>query len=154
MSSVRALATTALRRLDRNWEKSAAAKRAIPELRAALKHKEYWVRQAAADALAKIGEMRPVEPSLAHLLDPGLMRRQSAAEILLRLLSDFDGDLRQAAAEALGRIGDQKAVPALVPALHDASQWVARAAARALRSLQWTPANDEDRARHELLLQH
>jgi HEAT repeat protein len=142
--SVRALATTALRRLDRNWEKSAAAKRAIPELRAGLKHREYWVRQAAADALAKIGEMRQVEPSLAHLLDPGKIRRQNATEILLRLLADFDSDLRQAAAEALGRLGDQQAVPPLVGALRDGNRWVSRSAARALRALQWTPRTNEE----------
>ena len=34
--------------------KAAAAQKASPELEAALKHKEYWVRESAAKALARI----------------------------------------------------------------------------------------------------
>ncbi|HAV62147.1 MAG TPA: hypothetical protein DCY13_07255, partial [Verrucomicrobiales bacterium] len=88
----------------------------------------------------------------AHLLDPGLLRRQNAAEIFLRLLGDYDSDLRQAAAEALGRIGDPKAIPPLVKAMHDSSRWVGRASAGALQALHWTPESDNDRRLHESLL--
>jgi len=35
-----------------------AAQSAVPQLKAALKDKEYWVRQSAASALARIGEMQ------------------------------------------------------------------------------------------------
>jgi len=150
--SVRGLATTALRRLDRQWEHSNGARSAIPRLKAALKHKEYWVRQAAADVLGKVGEVRPVESSLAHLLNPSQMRRKNATDIFLRMLEDFDSDLRQAAADALGRIGDKKAITFLVPAMRDSSHWVCRSAARALRALHWSPTSKEDQQTQESLL--
>src|SRR5581483_8852164 len=101
---VRAAAAAALRRLDKEWERSESARKAIPALQQLTKSSEYWIRQAATDTLGKIGESKPAVPQdLATFADPVQMRKQAALEALLNALSDSDRDLRQAAAESLGR---------------------------------------------------
>jgi HEAT repeat protein len=77
-----------------------------PHLRQALKDEEWWVRQAAAEALGKIGS--PAIPALLEALKDGMAL------------------VRQAAAEALGKIGDPQALPALLEALKDENGGCAR----------------------------
>ena len=152
-SSVRSIVGGALRRIDYNWEKSDAAKAVLPELKAALKDKEYWVRQAAAQAMQKISDVRAQEPALlGGMTDPLQYKRQAAADALLEALGDLDRDLRQAAAEGLGRIGDGRANESLVEALQDPDRWVRTAAAQALESLQWQPADESQRLLQAKLL--
>jgi HEAT repeat protein len=138
-SGVRHTATATLRALDPEWEKSERARAALPELKAALKHKDYYVRQAATDALAKMGESRVMEPLLAGLVMPSQMRHDTVLETLQYLMRDCDGDLRQAAAECLGRLGDRRAAAALEHALNDPDLWVRYAAAAALKQMNWQP---------------
>jgi HEAT repeat protein len=71
------------------------------------------VRQAAAEALGKIGDARVVEP-------------------LIAALKDTDKDVRQAAAVALGKIGDARAVEPLIAALKDEERDVRAVATEAL----------------------
>src|SRR5258708_19034127 len=88
---VRAAAAAALRRLDKEWEHSEGARRAIPALQHLTKSTEYWIRQTAADTLAKIGEIKQTLPQeLATFADPVLLRKQAASEALLSALSDSD----------------------------------------------------------------
>jgi HEAT repeat protein len=59
-----------------------------------------YFRSAAAEALAKLGDPRAVEP-------------------LIRALGDIDSDVRGSAARALAKLGDPRAVEPLVRALGD-----------------------------------
>jgi HEAT repeat protein len=140
--SVRQVAAKALRSLDPYWERSEAAQLAVPELKTALKNKEYWVRQSAASVLAKIGEMQSAPAQVSALAEPSYYRRQSAAEGLIAALSDFDHELRFAAAEALGRMGQAIATEPLTQALQDADGDVRAAAARSLELLSVKPKSD------------
>lgn len=146
-SNVRSAAAAALRTLDPAWEQTDAARAALPELRAALKHKDYWVRQAAAETLAAMGEARPIEPLLAGLAVPSQLRRDSVFEVLAGLLGDADGDLRQAAAQCLGLVSDRRALRLLEQAMSDPDAWVRAAAAQALQQLHWQPPSAELQAR-------
>jgi HEAT repeat protein len=138
-SSVRNLAAGVLRKIDEEWERSEAARRAIPALKAASTSKEYWVRQAAADTLSKLNEMPRSEPSLSAFTDPVYYKRAAALQALVQALGDWDRDLRQAAAEALGRIVDQRALEPLKAALGDEDEWVRASAQQALWRMGWQP---------------
>lgn len=149
--SVRQLALAALGGLDTRWEISDAARAALPSLQEAMRHSEYWVRQAAADALARIGRMKFVDqaaspsdkPAAAEpavtLVEPSHLRKQTTVEVLLDLLGDFDCELRIAAAEALGGLGQAGAVQALNRSLKDGDRAVRQAAARAIETLRGKP---------------
>jgi HEAT repeat protein len=138
-SSVRHLAAGVLRKIDGEWERSEAARRAIPALKAAATSREYWVRQAAADTLAKLTEIPQSEPSLSGFTDPVYYKRAAALQALVQALGDWDRDLRHAAAEALGRIADQRALEPLKAALEDADDWVRHSAEQALWRMGWQP---------------
>lgn len=145
-SSVRQAAANALRRIEPYWERSECAFRAIPSLQEALQSKEYWVRNAAADALKKLGLS---ETRASRLLDSdgALQKRQAAQSVLKSMLNDRDRDFRQAAAEALGRIGLVDSILPLAERLSDNDSGVRSAAARSLESLRWQPDRPADKAR-------
>jgi HEAT repeat protein len=153
--AVRQSAGAMLKRVDANWVESEGAKRAVPTLRQSLQAKEYWVRQAANDVLAKIGDDQATQAGteLATFDDPMHIKRQLTAEALAQGLADPDRDLRQACAEALGRGGDPKVVPLLVKALDDSDEWVRKATAEALTTLNWQPTDEKQRARQMVILQ-
>ncbi len=151
-ASVRAVVPAVLLRVDPGWERSEAARRALPKLKAALGHSEYWVRQAAAQAIRRITEVEPIQPVLGGLAAPEDYSRRAATETFLEILADEDRDFRQAAVEALGRIGDQRVMEALVQSMQDPDQGVCIAAARALDSLRWKPAEDWQGAMHQRLM--
>ena len=139
-SSVRHLAAGVLRKIDEEWERSEAARRAIPALKSAATSKEYWVRQAAADTLSKLNDLPKEEPTLSGFTDPVYYKRAAALQALLQALGDWDRDLRQAGAEALGRIADQRALEPLKAAWEaDADEWVRRSAQEALWHMGWQP---------------
>jgi HEAT repeat protein len=115
-------------------------------LRRALKDEDWQVRQAAAEALGKIGS--PAVPALLEALKDGNWRaRKAAAEALgkigdrqalpalLEALKDDEWRVRRAAAYALEKIGDSRAIPALTEALKDDSREVRQAAAYALKKI-------------------
>ena len=78
-----------------------------------LKSKNWQVRQAAAEALGRIGSKEAVP----HLIEA---------------LKDEDWNVRFKAAEALGEIGSKEAAPHLIEALKDENLNVRKAAAEAL----------------------
>ena len=148
--NVRQRAMAALNVLDPHWAQTEAARTAAPQLQEALKHPEYWVRQSAADALAKLSQaqtavLRGLSESQPALAAPLHFRRQAAVETFIAMLSDFDRELRAAAAEALGRIAQTSTVPALTHASKDPDVGVRNSAARALAMLQATqiPASSQ-----------
>jgi HEAT repeat protein len=87
----------------------------LPELLAALRGDDMWIRVAVIGALIKIGP-----PSV-----PGL----------IEAARDDNKAVRRAAAKALGKIGDEAAVPVLSQALSDADSAVRQFAAQALERL-------------------
>ena len=140
-SNVRQRAITALNVLDPKWPQTEAARAAAPQLQEALRHNEYWVRQAAADALGRINysqaaELRGLPATLPALSAPLHYRRQAAVEAFLSMLSDFDRELRAAAADSLGRLGQTATIPALTHATKDPDGEVRAFATRALTLLQ------------------
>lgn len=148
--SVRHVALATLATLDLHWERTDAAQKATPLLQEALKHNQYWVRQAAADALARIGGMKSNEPvpaapatttaaSAPAISDPSHLRKQTTVDVLIGLLADFDRELRFAAAEALGRLGQSSAVAPLTRSFKDADKGVRKAAALAVETLRGKP---------------
>jgi HEAT repeat protein len=134
-ASVRHVAAGVLCKLEPEWERTEAGRRAIPALKQAFTSKEYWVRQAAADTLSKLREMPRSEPSLNAFTDPVYYKRTAALHALVQALGDWDRDLRLAAAEALGRLADPRAIESLDRALGDADGWVRQSADNALRHL-------------------
>lgn len=81
-----------------------------------LSHEVSQVREAAAEALGWIGDIR-------------------AYDALYALLHDDSEQLREVGVEALGRLGDVRAVASIILALKDTSEWVRRASAVALGEL-------------------
>lgn len=147
--NVRQRATAALTSLDRTWWQTDAARAAAPQLQAVLQHNDYWVRQSAADVLARLthtqtAELRGLPPTLPTLAAPLHFRRQAAVETLTSLLWDFDPELRVAAADALAAIGQTATLPALVYASKDAHPAVQAAAARAVVTLKAALAQSGD----------
>jgi len=146
--SVRNLASGALRKIDPQWEKLEQALRAIPRLRVALGNNDYWVRQAASEALTKLDKSHIPAPQLGGTDTAIRVRQQIALGVLVKALSDHDPILRLAAAEALGRSADRRLAAPVVGALADPNPWVRHAAAIALEELGWTPADDSEQALH------
>jgi HEAT repeat protein len=134
-STVRHSAQRALQSVDMNWERHPDAHTAAPHLRTALTNKEYWIRQAAAEALGRMGEVHSTELPPNAIAEPMFYQRQAAAEALSDLLLDFDWELRLAAAQALGRLGQPSAVDALRRSAQDPEPAVRLAASRAMETL-------------------
>jgi HEAT repeat protein len=127
-TSVRQLAASALRDIDLEWERFPEAHAALPQLKEALNDREYWVRQAAREAIQRIEPARPLERRV-KLMDEKL---GAALNVLQSLLKHSQRDLRQAAVEAIGRFNDPRLNPLLADAKSDEDQWVREAAAKAL----------------------
>lgn len=98
----------------REWTECAKiGEAALVPLVATLRDPDSFVREGAAMALGKIGDMRTMEPLLEVVFDPS-------------------EDVRQAAAQALGKIGDPRAVKALSELTRDEHLIVRKAAVYAL----------------------
>ncbi len=147
--SVRNLASGALCKIDPYWERSEQAQAAIPRLKVALRSNDYWVRQAASEALGKLDKSYIPAPQLEGT-DTTAMRARGmvALGMLVKRLKDQDPILRLAAAEALGRAADRRLVQPLISALADADPWVRYAVASALDKLGWIPADASQQALH------
>jgi hypothetical protein len=85
-----------------------------------LEHIESRLREAAAEALGAIRDVRAVEPLIACLGSP-------------------QSTLRRAAASALGRIADPRAIDALVPLLADESSFVRSSALASVVRIEQDP---------------
>src|SRR5438045_150688 len=78
--AVRHLASVALRKIDQKWEKSEAAIRAISHLKIALQDNDYWVRQSAAEVLAKLDKSHATVPQLGAMDTAFRLRHQVAID--------------------------------------------------------------------------
>jgi HEAT repeat protein len=147
-TNVRQAALCALRKADPYWERSDAARRAMPQIREALKDRDFSVQIAAAEVLRMLGDAPAAERQLATVTDGARNKRQAATNILLTLLDDADADLRQAAAESLGRLGDGRVIDPLARAMTDTHASVRRASARSLEALHWQPQTPAQKAQY------
>ena len=144
-SFVRIAAHNALFRIDRSWEKSAAARSALPQIKAARNHREYWISHSAEKLLeqiqpdvasADVVSARPTPPRDAGAPSQSVINAvHPACAILTDLLRDADRDLRLAAAEALVALREPSAAPHLITASRDPDVLVRQAAERALAAL-------------------
>ncbi len=100
---------------------STADEATVQALVKALKDQDAGVREAAAESLGRLSDVR-------------------ALEGLAAATSDADVAVRTAAVEALGDLDDARAIPALAKALKDASPAVRRPAAEGLAKLEDSPA--------------
>ena len=144
-SFVRTAAHNALFRIDRVWKKSDAARSALPQIKAARNHREYWISHSAEKLLEQI---QPEAESAETGWTPASPARATAAAgqadptaphpafaILAELLRDPDRDLRLAAAAALGQLREQNAASHLLTASRDNDALVRQAAEHALAAL-------------------
>lgn len=138
-SAIRQQAGAALQRVDAAWSRSDAARHAVPALRAALKHKDYWVRQSAAEVLARISDVRSAQPQLSEVANPASHRHKVAIDMLLDCLQDYDRDIRLAAVEALGRFGEARTAGAISSLQSDVDPWVRAAAVATAHVLRAGP---------------
>jgi HEAT repeat protein len=131
-TSVRSCAAVALRDIEPDWDKLPEAKAALPQLRDALKDREYWVRQAAREAIQRIEN---AEDSPAERVGSVDEKIGAALNILAVLVAHAQRDLRHAAVEALGRFGNPQLAHLIQPRLQDDDPWVRQAGVEALQQL-------------------
>jgi HEAT repeat protein len=143
-SFVRTAANNSLNGIDPHWEKTAAARSALPQIKAALKSREYWISHSAAKLLEQIPEDAESDaaampfvpqPETIPANRPVKNVPHAAFAILADLLRDRDRDLRLAAAEAFGQLREKNAAPNLATAVQDSDAFVRQAAERALVAL-------------------
>jgi HEAT repeat protein len=145
-NTVRTAADLALRRVNRFWEKTEAARDALPEIKAALAHREYWISHSAGKLLARIqaaaAETAAEETDTEFVSTPEPLAPASAPDvphaafaILADLLHDRDRDLRLAAAVAFGELREKGAASLLATAGQDDDLSVRLAAKSALNAL-------------------
>lgn len=148
---VRKAAEVALTKIDAFWETSHGAQNAMPQVEAATKDDDYWVKHSANALLKRLKGEKATAPDaeMSTVTDRAFFHRRDAARILSEALTDADRNLRFAAADALGRIGGHGGMSSLVASLSDSDAWVRRASARALESLRWQPTS---KAQHAVYL--
>jgi HEAT repeat protein len=144
-SFVRSAAHNSLGGIDPHWEKTAAARSALPQIKAALKSREYWISHSAARLLEQIPDndsqsgietaLLTPAPELIPISHPAKNIPHPAFAILVDLLRDRDRDLRLTAAEAFGQLREKNAAPNLATAVQDGDVFVRQAAEWALVAL-------------------
>ena len=143
-SFVRTAANNSLNEIQKHWERTSAARSMLPQIRAALKHREYWISHSAAKLLELIpdtGEpdVAAAPPALPPEPDPSSRSAKiaphAAFAILADLLRDRDRDLRLAAAQAFGQLREKGARPNIIQAIKDPDKLVRQAAEQTLAAL-------------------
>lgn len=116
---------------------------AVEPLIKCLDNKNLYVREVAAVALGKIGDVRAIEPLIRCLNDDYWWVRieagcalvkigEPAVETLIQYLKDENPDVREQAMEVLTKIKDPRAIGPLIQCLKDDYQWIRIRAADAL----------------------
>lgn len=136
-NTVRNAASSALYKINRRWDESESAHRALPKIKAALKHNDYWVGQAAAKLLEQfhvdVKSLQSDEPIVKLAMKSG---PSPVYALFADLLFDRDRDLRMAAAISLGRLREKSATAILSTAARDPDYCVQQAALSALTALE------------------
>jgi HEAT repeat protein len=129
-NSVRQAAQRALNKIFPSWEKSDRVKRLLPEIQAAMKHRDAGIQAAAANLFQRVAGTE-VQPGAGS----GTPRTSPAVQLLRTLLLETDSGLRRAAAEAVGRMTLKECADDLKPLLADTEKSVQRAAQAALEKI-------------------
>ena len=99
-SCIRNAAANSLQNVDRHWKNAEGVRQALPEIKAALNHSDYWIRNSAAKLLEQLNvdpnAMEPVPPAA---LPPPPARDLPAAALPIPadLPINSDRDMRPAA---------------------------------------------------------
>lgn len=138
-SAVRNAATNSLQQIDRHWLKTEAARKALPEIKTAQNHRDYWVRHSATKLVHQLNSIVPEKvtktPTVATPTPKPEKSVHPAFAILGDLLGDHDRDLRLAAAMAFGQLQEKGAKAILTTAARDGDTLVQEAARNALAAL-------------------
>lgn len=136
-NTVRNAASAALYKVNRRWDESESAHRALPKVKAALKHNDYWVCQAASKLLEQfridVKSLQGDAPTVKLAMKSG---PSPVYALFADLLFDRDRDLRLAAAVSLGRLREKTATAILSTASRDPDYCVRQAALSALTALE------------------
>ena len=103
-SSVRNAAANALQNVDRHWMKAGGVLQALPEIKAALNHRDYWIRNSAVKLLEQLNVDPNAVESVPGATSPPLpVRDLPAADLPVpaHLLVTPDRDLPPAASAPL-----------------------------------------------------
>jgi HEAT repeat protein/CheY-like chemotaxis protein len=110
-SSVRNAAANSLQNVDRHWKEAEGVQQALPEIKAALNHRDYWIRNSAVKLLEQLN----VDPNAGEAAPPVALPRPPARDlpaavlpIPADLLIDSNRDLRPAAPLNDGNLSDPK----------------------------------------------
>jgi HEAT repeat protein len=136
-NTVRNAASAALYKINRRWDESESAHRALPKVKAALKHNDYWVCQAAAKLLEQFQvDVKSLQDEAATVKLAMKSGPSPVYALFADLLFDRDRDLRLAAAVSLGRLREKTATAILSTASRDSDFCVRQAALSALTALE------------------
>ena len=130
-SGVRQAAARALTRIYPQWERSDRVKKLLPEIQAAMKHRDVSVQFAATNLFQRLAGADLSQPALAAAPP----RPLPAAIILRELLQAADPEFRQVAVESIGRMRLKECEADLKKALEDADSTVKDSAQAALSRL-------------------
>ncbi|MGB7768949.1 MAG: HEAT repeat domain-containing protein [Verrucomicrobiia bacterium] len=138
-TTVRNAANNSLQLIDRQWLKTGAARQALPEIKTALNHREYWIRHSATKLLEQlnniVADTPDILPAAGSTAQPPDRSPAAVFTILADLLRDNDRDLRLAAAVAFGHLREKNAKSILTEAVQDGDFLVQQAAQNALAAL-------------------
>lgn len=136
-NTVRNGASAALYKINRRWDESESAHRALPKIKASLKHNDYWVCQAAAKLLEQFRiDVNSLNGDTATIKLAMKSGPSPVYALFADLLFDRDRDLRLAAAVSLGRLRDKSATAILSTASRDPDYSVRQGALSALTALE------------------
>jgi HEAT repeat protein len=136
-NTVRNSASAALYKINRRWDESELAHRALPKVKSAVKHSDYWVCQAASKLLELFHvDVKALQDDAAHIKLAMKSGPSPVYTLFADLLFDRDRDLRLAAAVSLGRLREKAATAILSTASRDADFSVRQAALSALTALE------------------
>jgi HEAT repeat protein len=99
-TGVRQAAARALARIYPHWERSDRVKRLLPEIQAAMKHRDINVQSAATSLFQRVAGPDTGKPSVPTTS----LRLPHLVGILRKLLEDADAEIRLIATETIGRI--------------------------------------------------
>ncbi len=131
-SGVRQAAARALTRICPQWEKSDRVKRLLPEIQAAMKHRDVNVQSAATNLFQRVAGPTMSSATMASATP---LRSPPAVLILRELLHATAAELRLAAAQSIGRMRLKECEADLRERLQDSEKTVQQAAQDALAKL-------------------
>jgi HEAT repeat protein len=136
-NAVRNAASAALYKINRRWDETESAHRALPKIKAAMKHSDYWVCQSASKLLQIFNvDVQSLQDDTANVKLAMKSGPSPVYALFADLLFDRDRDLRLAAAVSLGRLREKNATAILSTASRDSDYSVRQAALSALTALE------------------